>query len=211
MKYRAFALLGIVALFVASCTSGTTDGTFRASGVDDTSTISTNENTGTGNASAKEDPDMKKAPLVSLPLSVSRQYGGDSVPSELSGLITLAVVDAASRFAVEAQEVAVVSVEEVVWPNGAVGCPRPGMSYSQVAIDGLRIVVEVSGVEYAYHSGGRVDPFLCEHGVTSSSSGEPDDPMETSTDSTLVLEKTAPLDDSEPTEEPGGPGGEPDS
>jgi hypothetical protein len=36
------------------------------------------------------------------------------------------------------------------------------MRYKQVPVDGLRILLRLSGRTYAYHSGGSKAPFLCE-------------------------------------------------
>jgi hypothetical protein len=36
------------------------------------------------------------------------------------------------------------------------------MSYTQALVDGQRIVLEVDGARYEYHSGAHRPPFLCE-------------------------------------------------
>ncbi|HMN28664.1 MAG TPA: hypothetical protein PKE45_10995 [Caldilineaceae bacterium] len=60
-------------------------------------------------------------------------------------------------------QITVVSAEPVVWPDGALGCPQPGMVYPQVQQDGMRIVLAVDGQEYHFHSGETRGPFLCEN------------------------------------------------
>ena len=77
--------------------------------------------------------------------------------------VSEAIADLAGRLSVAPEQIAVVSVEAVVWPDGSLGCPQPGMMYPQVLQDGLRIRLAVEGVIYQYHSGGRRAPFLCEH------------------------------------------------
>jgi hypothetical protein len=77
--------------------------------------------------------------------------------------VSEAIADLAGRLGVAPAQVAVVSVEAVVWPDGGLGCPQPGMMYPQVLQDGLRIRLAVDSVVYQYHSGGRRAPFLCEH------------------------------------------------
>jgi len=54
-----------------------------------------------------------------------------------------------------------VSFEEVLWPDGALGCPQPDMSYTQAVVPGSLIVFEVEGVVYEYHAAQGADPFLC--------------------------------------------------
>ena len=59
-------------------------------------------------------------------------------------------------------EPALVSAESVTWPNGALGCPKPGMAYTQALVDGMRVVVEVDGTTYDYRFGRGDSPVLCE-------------------------------------------------
>ncbi len=77
-------------------------------------------------------------------------------------LVVQASKDLARRLDVGIEEITVISAEAVVWPDGGLGCPRPGMVYPQVQQDGMRIVLAVAGKQYRYHSGERRPPFLCE-------------------------------------------------
>lgn len=76
--------------------------------------------------------------------------------------VASAMADLAERRAIDAASITFVSIERVTWRNGAMGCPEPGMSYTQALIRGSRILLEVDGVSYWYHSGGVRAPFLCE-------------------------------------------------
>ena len=69
--------------------------------------------------------------------------------------------DLASRLEVPLQEVAVIKRTEKTWPDGSMGCPRPGMQYTQSLVDGSLLVLEVQGTRYNYHAGGGRDYFLC--------------------------------------------------
>jgi hypothetical protein len=73
-----------------------------------------------------------------------------------------AVTDLAERLGVDESAITVVSIEEVTWPDGSLGCPEPGMMYSQALEDGTLIVLDVDGTTYEYHSGVGADPFYCE-------------------------------------------------
>lgn len=55
-----------------------------------------------------------------------------------------------------------VSAEAVTWPNGALGCPKPGRSYTQALVEGMRVVVTVDGTTYDYRFGRSDSPILCE-------------------------------------------------
>lgn len=56
----------------------------------------------------------------------------------------------------------VISSEAVTWPDGALGCPKPGMVYPQVLTPGIKVVVAVGNSRYDYHFGGGTTPILCE-------------------------------------------------
>ena len=58
-------------------------------------------------------------------------------------------------------EVVLVSAEQVTWPNGALGCPQPGNSYTQSLVDGMRVVVSAAQQTYDYRFGTGDVPLLC--------------------------------------------------
>ncbi|MDT0166757.1 hypothetical protein Q9R32_14475 [Actinotalea sp. AC32] len=74
----------------------------------------------------------------------------------------VAVADLAARLDVAPEQITVVRADAVTWRDGSMGCPRPGMSYTQALVEGTLVVLEVDGRRYEYHSGGRRAPFLCE-------------------------------------------------
>ena len=75
--------------------------------------------------------------------------------------VQVAIADLAAMLGVDESTIEVVAWEEVVWSDGAIGCPQPGMSYTQALVDGTRIVLDHDGTRYDYHSGGSRDPFYC--------------------------------------------------
>jgi hypothetical protein len=97
--------------------------------------------------------------------TVSRSYIDGTHPPGLAGIVGLAISDLADRLAIDESAISVVLVEEVVWSDASLGCPRPGMAYAQVLTDGMRIVLEADGLLYDYRSGGVADPVLCEQAV----------------------------------------------
>jgi hypothetical protein len=56
----------------------------------------------------------------------------------------------------------VVTARAVTWPNGALGCPKPGMMYTQALIDGYQVVVKAAGTTYDYRFGSTSTPRLCQ-------------------------------------------------
>lgn len=217
MQVRTGSMLLLAgALAVAACSTGTSDEPQDDSTTATSTTVAAANEGTAGTPSEGDDPVVNTPIPTSPPLSTERTYEGDTYPRELTGLVTGAVADLAERLSVDVGSILVVSVEEVVWPNGGLGCPLPDMKFTQLPEDGLRIVLRHDGTDYEYRSGGSIAPFLClpepirESGgsVTGevAPSGEPGD----STGDTLQTETTKPVEESVPTEQPGGPGGEPD-
>ncbi|MFB7894258.1 hypothetical protein ACFC1I_18800 [Microbacterium sp. NPDC056044] len=69
------------------------------------------------------------------------------------------VADLSSRGVTGTPEL--VSSEAVTWNNGALGCPSPGVSYTQAIVEGMRVVVSVGGTTYDYRFGTTDSPRLC--------------------------------------------------
>lgn len=109
-------------------------------------------------AAATEDPGGSSAPSQTTS-TLQPPPGSEPV---LAGPVGAAVRDLAQRLGVAPEDVVVVSRDEVTWRDGSLGCPQPGMSYTQALVDGARIILEVGGVRYEYHSGGTRAPFWCE-------------------------------------------------
>lgn len=85
------------------------------------------------------------------------------VPAELSQARWQAILDdLAGRGVAGTPEV--VSVAAVTWPDSSLGCPSPGVSYTQALVDGVRVVVSVDGTEYDYRFGTGSTPKLCTSG-----------------------------------------------
>lgn len=78
-------------------------------------------------------------------------------------LVALAREDLARRLGIDAKTIELVELVEVIWPDGGLGCPAPGMAYKQVRQDGLLMRLAAGGRTYEYHSGESRPPFLCEN------------------------------------------------
>jgi hypothetical protein len=83
-------------------------------------------------------------------------------PSGRTGVSADAVRDLSRRLDLTPEQITVVSAEEVTWRDGSLGCPQPGMMYTQALTDGSRVVLEAAGKRYEYHAGGQRPAFLCE-------------------------------------------------
>ena len=76
-------------------------------------------------------------------------------------VVAEARADLAERLGVESDQVEVISAEVVTWPDGSLGCPEPGMSYTQALVDGSKVVLGHDDRVYVYHAGDDDQPFLC--------------------------------------------------
>jgi aryl-alcohol dehydrogenase-like predicted oxidoreductase len=79
----------------------------------------------------------------------------------LTQQLEFSTADLAQRLGVEPDTISVAAVRKVNWRSGALGCPSPGMSYTEALVPGILIMLEANGAGYGYHA--RVDgqPFLC--------------------------------------------------
>ena len=67
----------------------------------------------------------------------------------------------AGKKGLAASDVKVISAESVNWPNGALGCARPGAMYTQAIVPGYRVVLEASGERFSYHASKKGQFKLC--------------------------------------------------
>ena len=74
------------------------------------------------------------------------------------------LADAAARAKVGREQLAVVRAESVVWGDGSLGCPEPGMEYAQVLVNGYWVVIEAAGQTYDFRVGRGGSFRLCPAG-----------------------------------------------
>jgi hypothetical protein len=82
----------------------------------------------------------------------------------LQSAIDDALTDAARRTGLKRTELEVLSAEAVTWPDGSLGCPQPGMMYTQALVPGFRIRVRAGAETLDYHAGRRGAPAFCPAG-----------------------------------------------
>ena len=84
----------------------------------------------------------------------------EGIPSDLLDRV---IADAASGSGVDPSDVDVVTAEAVTWSDGSLGCPEPGMMYTQALVPGYRVVLEIDGEQLHFHSGSSGEFSLCEN------------------------------------------------
>jgi hypothetical protein len=85
----------------------------------------------------------------------------DPLPAALEQQVQAARADLAQRTGADISAVEVVAALAVVWPDGSLGCPKPGMIYPQVQIDGVLVQLRTGGQVFSYHGDGQRELSLC--------------------------------------------------
>mgnify|MGYP000110688204 CR=1 FL=1 len=67
-------------------------------------------------------------------------------------------------------EVVLQSANKQEWGDGSLGCPAPGVQYTQAQVKGMQVVVEAAGRRFDYRFGAGDSPKLCERGGPAASS-----------------------------------------
>lgn len=80
---------------------------------------------------------------------------------EFESLVDAALEDAARRTALDRARLKVISAEAVTWSDGSLGCPKPGVLYTQALVPGYRIRIGAGAEVLDYHAGRRGPPVLC--------------------------------------------------
>ena len=106
----------------------------------------------------------------------SRTFEAAPAPSVVTGdvpqeLLDPLIEEAALDAGVDASEVEVVAAEAVTWNDGSLGCPEPGMSYTQALVPGYRVVLEVDGEQLHFHSDSSGEFGLCEDPLPGAAGG----------------------------------------
>jgi hypothetical protein len=118
-------------------------------------------------ADAERPPSLEApdGPGTDAPGTDAATAGTGDVAAGLDDAIAIAVADAAGTAGTSEASITVISAEYVTWPDGSLGCPEPGMAYTQALVDGYRIVLEVADAPVAYHGALDSPPLRCEDPV----------------------------------------------
>jgi hypothetical protein len=91
---------------------------------------------------------------------------GERVTGEAPQALLDAVLDdAAARTGLDRSKLIVVQDQAVVWPDGSLGCPEPGMMYTMALVDGYHIIIQAGDQQLDYRTGRNNFFTLCERPV----------------------------------------------
>ncbi len=117
-------------------------------------------------------PGETQASPTPLPSQAPPKITGE-VPKAMMQAI---MADMSARTGADPSSMEVVRAESVTWSDGSLGCPEPGMMYTQALVDGYWVVLKVNELEYDYRAGRGGYFRLCEgkgSGPVVGPSGEP--------------------------------------
>ena len=87
------------------------------------------------------------------------------VESQLPEAILGPILNEAAKLAnVPPQQLVIVRAEAVVWNDGSLGCPEPGMEYAQALINGYWVLIKAAGQTFDFRVGGGGSFRLCPQG-----------------------------------------------
>lgn len=109
-----------------------------------------------GNADPQE-------PLAGVPAAGQSVSAAPQAPRKLSiqEQVAFGRGDLAARLGVGIEAVTVSGATPVNWRSGALGCPEPGMNYTQALVPGTWIIFKVDETLYRYHAALHSEPFYC--------------------------------------------------
>jgi hypothetical protein len=92
-------------------------------------------------------PGAKQLPETVPPVTPAPVVG--EVPADLLAAI---VADLADKEGVPTEQIEVVRAESVLWNDGSLGCPEPGMNYIQMQVNGYWVVFALGGQTFDYRA-----------------------------------------------------------
>jgi hypothetical protein len=105
--------------------------------------------------------------------------GTPVAPADIPKSVRRAVVaDAAKRFNVAESAVVLTRAEQLTWSDGSLGCPEPGIYYTQNLVPGYLIVARTDAGELTYHTDAREQAKSCASGRPKVNRKLPENPPE---------------------------------
>jgi hypothetical protein len=103
-------------------------------------------------------PDVSSGALLESQQPMGEPVNTASMPR---GVRRAVVADAAKRFNVAESEVVLARAERLTWSDGSLGCPEPGLAYTQMLVAGFRVDATTSAGTLTYHTDSRGKVASC--------------------------------------------------
>jgi hypothetical protein len=75
-----------------------------------------------------------------------------SAPLMEEDLVQISIRNLSLRLNIPSEQIKVISVEQVTWPDASLGCSQSGVAYIQVLTPGYLIQLDANGKIYVYHT-----------------------------------------------------------
>ena len=97
---------------------------------------------------------------IGTPIEESSLVKQDVPPGILDSILN----ETAGLAKVRREQLVIVRAESVIWNDGSLGCPEPGMMYTQALVNGYWVVIDVAGQRYDFRVGSGGSFRLCPPG-----------------------------------------------
>jgi len=96
-------------------------------------------------------------------------------PQTPEKLVEKARIDLAKRLFIPVNQIEMIAIREVTWPDASLGCAQSGTMYAQVLTPGFSVQFEAQGQLYEYHTDLDGNMILCDTVSEESSPGKDSD------------------------------------
>ena len=92
---------------------------------------------------------------------ITQESGSRELTMNFNQQLSFSKQDLANRLDVNVDDIKINVARQITWRSGALGCPKPGMSYTQALVPGVLILLDINGETYGYHAQQNQKPFHC--------------------------------------------------
>ena len=92
---------------------------------------------------------------------ITQEGSSREVAMNFNQQLSFSKQDLASRLDIDVENIKIRVARQITWRSGAIGCPKPGMNYTQALVPGVLILMDVDGKTYGYHAQQNQKPFYC--------------------------------------------------
>src|SRR4030095_15356854 len=110
---------------------------------------------------------LTNEPIVMSPSNSMATTTGENAPTTTGvrkGILDPILNETAKLTNVPREQLVIVRAESVVWSDGSLGCPEPGMMYTQALVNGYWVIIDAAGRKYDYRVGSGGSFRLCPAG-----------------------------------------------
>jgi hypothetical protein len=103
-----------------------------------------------------------EVPAEALTIAAEKQM--TTAKMTMQEQVAWSIRDLAQRRGVAAESITVSNARPVTWRSGAIGCPQPGMNYTEALVPGVSILLKTGDEMVVYHAVVGGEPLLCPWG-----------------------------------------------